>query len=352
MTLDRDWIIQKDGNDNPVAIVKNLVRIVDTQISNLSIEESFKRLSGYSTLQIIQHLLNEWMFDTNLVKTDVIGLSGIISPVITLLGDKYVLVTKVSSYTVTYLDTELGWRKDSLSVFKQKWTGFLLFATPSDYSGEVDCMDRMEQERIQLLLHPTRKKVRVIDNFVNPEGCGYLQEVSRNEFQADSPYSRLKKSCGVSGSQKNSFFLKNEDLVAQHLLANTSLLLDIPSTYFENINFSRHLPASSYSLQYDSVCQYSDSGKNRIRQYRQRIYTLFVFLNDDYIGGDVYFPRLNLKIPAKVGRAILFNNVNQYGDVDTDSFYAHLPVCSGEKFVSNIWVRNKCNQSTPLIHGK
>lgn len=78
---------------------------------------------------------------------------------------------------------------------------------------------------------------------------------------------------------------------------------------------------------------------------RMRYATILFYLNDAMTGGETSFPRwMNaetesaLKVTPKKGKAILFYNLLPDGNMDDRSHHAGLPVLSGEKWLSNLWV--------------
>jgi prolyl 4-hydroxylase len=76
-----------------------------------------------------------------------------------------------------------------------------------------------------------------------------------------------------------------------------------------------------------------------------RYATILLYLNDSMTGGETSFPRwMNaetedaLKVVPQKGKAILFYNMLPDGNMDDRSHHAGLPVLSGEKWLSNLWV--------------
>jgi hypothetical protein len=69
-----------------------------------------------------------------------------------------------------------------------------------------------------------------------------------------------------------------------------------------------------------------------------RIATMIVYLNDNFVGGETYFPKLDLSYVPKKGSAIFFEykyieKINKY------TRHAGLPVLDGEKWIITSWIR-------------
>lgn len=92
-------------------------------------------------------------------------------------------------------------------------------------------------------------------------------------------------------------------------------------------------PGQEYKLHSDALA----AGGN------QRILTFLTYLNDDFEGGDTYFPDLELSFRGRSGDAILFANVDGGGRPDMRARHAGRPVLSGRKMLLSKWIR-----STPL----
>merc|ERR1712232_471502 len=74
--------------------------------------------------------------------------------------------------------------------------------------------------------------------------------------------------------------------------------------------------------------------------------TVLVYLNDNFTGGATFFPRINLRVKPKLGRALIFFP-NRFG-MRSDNlsscmkpYMAHIAeeVLSGEKVTAQVWLR-------------
>jgi len=71
----------------------------------------------------------------------------------------------------------------------------------------------------------------------------------------------------------------------------------------------------------------------------------FSFLNDEMEGGEAVFPRSvtaeshsGIEIIPKKGKALLFYNMLEDGNVDSLSQHASNEVLKGEKWIANMWI--------------
>jgi len=71
-----------------------------------------------------------------------------------------------------------------------------------------------------------------------------------------------------------------------------------------------------------------------------RMYTFFMYLNDDADGGETHFPRLNISIRPRRGRALLWPSVLDRDPKERDERTEHeaVVVRKGIKFAANYWL--------------
>lgn len=78
----------------------------------------------------------------------------------------------------------------------------------------------------------------------------------------------------------------------------------------------------------DSMRPHSDYGAKN--EFPWRKYASIVYLNNEYIGGEVFFPQLNLEIKPRKGTLVIFNG----GEL----FHGVKEVLEGERFTFASWL--------------
>ncbi len=81
----------------------------------------------------------------------------------------------------------------------------------------------------------------------------------------------------------------------------------------------------------------------------QRIKTVLLYLNEGYGGGETLFLHKKLKVAARAGDAVIFDNVLPNGQTDPTTQHAGLPVTRGTKWLATRWIR--ANRHDPWNHG-
>ncbi len=72
-----------------------------------------------------------------------------------------------------------------------------------------------------------------------------------------------------------------------------------------------------------------------------RIVTFLLYLNDNFDGGDLEFPRIGQRFRGRTGDAIYFAHVDQAGAPDRLSLHAGLPILRGEKYILSQWIHDR-----------
>jgi prolyl 4-hydroxylase len=73
----------------------------------------------------------------------------------------------------------------------------------------------------------------------------------------------------------------------------------------------------------------------------QRAMTFLVWLNEDYEGGETFFPTPGLRLKGRTGDAILFRNIGADGRRDPAAGHSGLAVTGGEKLIASRWIRER-----------
>jgi len=97
----------------------------------------------------------------------------------------------------------------------------------------------------------------------------------------------------------------------------------------ESLQVLRYRPGQEYKAHLDALTG----------EANQRILTLLVYLNDDYLGGETMFLRTGLRFKGRKGDALLFRNALPDGRADELAQHAGLPVTAGEKIIASRWIR-------------
>jgi prolyl 4-hydroxylase len=99
----------------------------------------------------------------------------------------------------------------------------------------------------------------------------------------------------------------------------------------EPLQVLRYRSGGEYKPHFDAIPGFAN----------QRIMTFLIWLNEDYEGGETFFPTAGLRLKGRPGDAILFRNVGADGRRDPAAGHAGLPVIRGGKLIASRWIRER-----------
>jgi prolyl 4-hydroxylase len=92
-------------------------------------------------------------------------------------------------------------------------------------------------------------------------------------------------------------------------------------------------------LRYSTGQQYRPHLDTLPNAGNQRAFTMLIYLNDAYVGGETHFPSLKLAVKGQMGDALLISNLLKSGEPDPRLVHEGRPVLSGIKYVASRWIR-------------
>ena len=115
--------------------------------------------------------------------------------------------------------------------------------------------------------------------------------------------------------------------------------IGINSTYGETLQGQHYLKGDEFKVHTDYF------EEEQLKEYDkgrgQRTYTFMIYLNEDLQGGETEFPELNSIFEPKIGKALIWNNLNEDGSINRNTMHQAHPVTHGEKTIITKWFREK-----------
>lgn len=202
-------------------------------------------------------------------------------------------------------------------------------------------------------------RVLVIDNFLQPEECQNIIAASQEQ---GLEHSTLHSGATVAQtrdlstrSSSNTWLPRDTSALTEKVYQQAAEVMGLDPELFQKYHdSSAHHNSIAESLQ---VVRYKKGGEEyqphhdfvypsvNHRYQPTRFATLLMYLNDVPEGGETRFPRAvnnynarGLEIKPKAGRAVLFYNLLEDGNVDDLSQHGSNPTTEHEKWLANLWV--------------
>ncbi|MDP3558084.1 MAG: 2OG-Fe(II) oxygenase [Bacteroidota bacterium] len=345
------WYPERNELDAIPALLKNFIHYHKFPISKFTIEKDVKESPDFPmeiSLATIMKLLQKWGIDHKAFKCPSENVTEVAPYTILFINDltgkkggDFIMFYGVRGNEIEYLDTRKGWVLEDLEEFKKKFANVALTAD-SIKEGEKDFELKEKEYEAKRLSNPNLNNVRVVDNFLTDSECEYIINLSTPLF---------KRSMFLYGDQKvldekrtsysAELHIFPDDVVLNRIRKKASELINMPENHFEFFQCVSYDKQQEIDHHYDTFDPNSEGGKKIIAEGGQRKYTLLAYLNDDFEGGATYFPDLDYMVHPKKGSVVIFNNLDDNGNVLKCSWHGGLPVTTGRKYASNIWVHDK-----------
>jgi TPR repeat protein len=187
----------------------------------------------------------------------------------------------------------------------------------------------------------TAPRITEIEGFLNADECSHLAIKALPYLQSsvvlDKSGQPIEKA--IRTSEEMSYIDPRRDLVVAHLEARIAEFTQIPVANGEPLVVLKYAPGKEYKVHVDYFRPDLPSAKVAFQFGGQRIATFICYLNDVVAGGETVFPNIDLTIKPAQGKALLFYNVNEQGDIEPLSRHAGLPVIEGNKWIITRWLR-------------
>lgn len=246
----------------------------------------------------------------------------------------FAVVEDISPKEIYYYTPEQGYIKESMNSFLEKWTGVIMVA---DTPSELDQKEETDIETLEAKAYYDNM-VNIIPDFLEADECHAIIEYleDRSLFQrSEVVYADGKRDIINSRSSFSATLSKEDFPLYGKIQDKVAELLNVPVSHIEELQCVRYAEGQEFRPHFDSS------------PILHRKHTFLIYLNDDFDGGETYFPELFTQIKPKRGNALHFIDQDEEGNNIPYSYHSGLPIRNGIKYACNIWVRDRpvTNQS-------
>lgn len=119
----------------------------------------------------------------------------------------------------------------------------------------------------------------------------------------------------------------------------------------ENTGILHYSPGQQFKAHFDCFDVTQKAGASALlADGGQRTTTVLVYLNDDFEGGETYFPRKQWQFKGSSGDLLLFSNTDSEGIQDPSSLHQGKPTIKGQKWVLSKWIRQHPTDYGQRLH--
>jgi len=181
-------------------------------------------------------------------------------------------------------------------------------------------------------------------NLLTPPVCSYLIERSAPKLVRAQVYDAVGGALKTDSMRTNTgavFSLIDTDVVIQLIRARIAHAAGVALSALEPPEVLHYAVGECYRQHVDFFHPALPNFAEQMRVKGQRVMTCLIYLNDDFEGGETYFPKIEIRFRGRVGEALLFHNVRSNGSGDMKTLHTGLPPTRGEKWLFSQWLRHK-----------
>lgn len=171
-----------------------------------------------------------------------------------------------------------------------------------------------------------------VEDALQDEECAYLRSLAEPKLMPSfviHPQTGERIPHPIRTSHGMNFGPSDEDLVINNINRRLAVLTKSEATSGEPLHILRYQPGQEYRPHFDAL-----PGETN-----QRLWTVLIYLNDEYEGGETEFPQADIRYRGRQGDALVFRNLLPDGQPDPRTQHAGLPVTSGIKWLATRWIR-------------
>ena len=214
--------------------------------------------------------------------------------------------------------------------------------------------------RIAQKINARNLELYTIDHFLTKEECDQIiQEIDNSDLEQSTVYADHRGERKLSDTRTSqTCFFKNNSKIITELESRICKEIGINNRFSEQIQGQKYSVGQEFKRHVDFFDPILVQENKTVKG--QRTWTFMIYLNDVEEGGYTSFPYAFASIIPKVGRAVIWNNLN---NKDGNEFSSHcgMPIIKGEKYILTKWfkdtettltVRNEIcsNHFLPIFH--
>jgi len=185
-------------------------------------------------------------------------------------------------------------------------------------------------------------RIWVSEDFTTPDICDWLVAKARGKFKPARLFDGKKSSFSEARTCSDFVFdIVAGDLILLLVRARIAALTALPTFAMEPPQIFHYALGQEIKPHFDFLYD-GKHGYGQADGYQgDRLATFLLYLNHDYGGGELEFPRVGFRYKAKAGDAIYFANKTREGASDRLSLHAALPITRGEKYIFSQWIHDR-----------
>lgn len=182
--------------------------------------------------------------------------------------------------------------------------------------------------------------VKEVPNFLSKEECQKIQEISSGRLEKSLVYTSNSDIVDKNVRISEQCWLKDlDDPILALISKRVAKLTNTDMKSQEEFQVVKYESGGFYKQHYDACNKETDDCVRLNKGLGPRYITVIMYLNDDFEGGETNFPNIKTLVKPEMGKAAIFYNVDDDGEILPKSLHGGLDVRNGNKWIANKWIR-------------
>jgi hypothetical protein len=190
-----------------------------------------------------------------------------------------------------------------------------------------------------------RPRIRVFEGFASEAECDWLIDLARDRLNPAWVWDPATGEGRPDADRTNKALdlrLGQMDVVTQVIRARIAAASNLPLPVFEPAQVMHYSVGEEFRPHHDFLDPAHSGHGPQLARFGQRIATFLIYLNDDFEGGETFFPKANYSYRGRKGDALLFANVDPATrQPDPLTLHSGRPPTRGEKWIFSQWIRDR-----------
>ena len=182
--------------------------------------------------------------------------------------------------------------------------------------------------------------IKEIPDFLTANECDQICEISRNKLTPSKVYTSNDDQENNTVRISDQCWLKDlDDTIIKRISERVAKLTQTDIKSQEELQVVKYSEGGFYRPHFDACNKETDDCSRLNKGLGPRYITFIIYLNDDFEGGETFFPRIDKYVVPKKGKAAIFYNLDNEGEILPKSLHGGVDVKNGEKWIANKWIR-------------
>lgn len=196
-------------------------------------------------------------------------------------------------------------------------------------ASQLNIRNSAEQE-VAVLRHVQNERFHIVEipDFLTKTECDRMISYALKVGMQRSLTSEGKSKSRTSSQAWIDRFSQNcevQDIVDKICMKSKALTGQQDEAFFEPLQLVRYKEGEQFKAHRDG---------------HDRHYTINIYLNDEFVGGETSFPLIQQSVKPETGKAVIWRNLTDTDRVVKDSLHQGCAIVSGTKFICTQWIKH------------